>query len=511
MNKLLISALAVTAQFVNAAPRINREVEFLEDEVDSYYPDGTKPWSTYTYEDGNNGQLFLEVRSQVECEQTMNNIKSFFDDASNGITILPANKPEILGCTPNPGRNEFGILRLLSLPSPKCSCVAGPENTVTESLNRMCASVTGTDEADWTGVNSVFNCQSNSADIHIWKFDTFEDAGRASHCLNKLQQRQKWKAVHYLRKDAKEEWTDGWCTNWDQLPDQNQDGHVAEYGRTYFPNPIDKDDCAAKCRAHPNCKQAVFESEGYWGKECWLGGQVSPRIDSGRHRTHQPSGTKSVDHCFHPIGPIETSEDDYVCYVKTEDPQICAETAAELSTNLGQNMVCSNNKAIGPDGSCYESGSDGSSITSALEKKCKDILDISPENKKYSWITFKDAAICEASKAWRFQSRTKCNIFASCLNEVHAESLRSESPTPSPTPSPSANPTSTPTAIPTVPPPPTPKPTHIVDTISYCKSKKDSRSDCADANADYGATVCGWHTKKLRCVPWKVRKSIIEP
>lgn len=99
------------------------------------------------------------------------------------------------------------------------------------------------------------------------------------------------------------DWSTGWCSNWKQLPDRNQDGYVAEYGRTFFNNPVDEEDCAAKCRAHPNCKQAVYESEGPWGKECWLGGQVSEKKETGSRKNTQ-------DYCYHPCKTRFTQEED---------------------------------------------------------------------------------------------------------------------------------------------------------------------------------------------------------
>jgi hypothetical protein len=104
---------------------------------------------------------------------------------------------------------------------------------------------------------------------------------------------------------AKGVWTNGWCHNWKQLPDQNQNGYDATHGRTYFHKPVSADDCAAKCVAHPKCTQAVYEATGPWGQECWLGGQVSDKV----HRGSRGVGNRSpnaVDHCFHPT-PVQTS------------------------------------------------------------------------------------------------------------------------------------------------------------------------------------------------------------
>ena len=81
-------------------------------------------------------------------------------------------------------------------------------------------------------------------------------------------------------------WSKGWCSNWKQLPDANQDGYKKEHGRTFFHKPTSPAECAAKCDAHPDCTQAVYEEGGPWGQECWLGGQTSDKTDRGSRGSH---------------------------------------------------------------------------------------------------------------------------------------------------------------------------------------------------------------------------------
>ena len=89
-------------------------------------------------------------------------------------------------------------------------------------------------------------------------------------------------------------WSKGWCSNWKQLPNTNQPGHKAEHGPTFFHNPTSPEDCAAKCKAHPDCTQAVYEEGGPWGQECWLGGQTSDKVHRGSRGCNRQGGGRTA-------------------------------------------------------------------------------------------------------------------------------------------------------------------------------------------------------------------------
>ena len=82
-------------------------------------------------------------------------------------------------------------------------------------------------------------------------------------------------------------------------PKGSSPGYPNPAWRTFFHKPTSPADCAAKCKAHPDCTQAVYEEGGPWGQECWLGGQTSEKVHRGS-RGCKRQGGPCVDHCFHP-------------------------------------------------------------------------------------------------------------------------------------------------------------------------------------------------------------------
>lgn len=162
------------------------------------------------------------------------------------------------------------------------------------------------------------------------------------------------------------DWSTGWCSNWKQLPDRNRDGYVAEYGRTFFNNPVDEEDCAAKCRAHPNCKQAVYESEGPWGKECWLGGQVSEKKETGSRKNTQ-------DYCYHPCKTRFTQEEDDTAFAaKMEELCPASESESGSADLTGNAKLCGGQKMQSNHFlSLRSSLANGLFTSSSLSTRCK--------------------------------------------------------------------------------------------------------------------------------------------
>ena len=97
---------------------------------------------------------------------------------------MTPNTEASLGCRPAPSTLELKSKLLLSLPTTESTCVASDGNNISESLNKMCALVTGESETSW---EDVFVCYSDNVKINIWQFATEENATRAAACLNAIQ------------------------------------------------------------------------------------------------------------------------------------------------------------------------------------------------------------------------------------------------------------------------------------------------------------------------------------
>ena len=93
----------------------------------------------------------------------------------------------------------------------------------------------------------------------------------------------------------------GWCSNWNMLH------HTVHRGL----NHRSRDDCYGECIANPDCNQAVFESVGPWGTQCWLGSGVMDMTSHQNAVANNPgiagqnrscATTNCIDECFNPRG-----------------------------------------------------------------------------------------------------------------------------------------------------------------------------------------------------------------
>ena len=182
-------AMQFSSSMVGAAPAASLHNNVRRTGTDTGNTHRADPWSVYEWNGGSNPDYYIEARSGVECDQTMANAALL--SATTEVNMLPIGKREILGCRPAPNSQELKNKLLLSLPSPQCTCIEGTDNTVTSSMNKMCALVLGEDESAWANTFTCSNIHGSddvSANaVHIWSFADYNAAQKASDCLNAIQ------------------------------------------------------------------------------------------------------------------------------------------------------------------------------------------------------------------------------------------------------------------------------------------------------------------------------------
>merc|ERR1711998_108219 len=105
--------------------------------------------------------------------------------------------------------------------------------------------------------------------------------------------------------------SDGWCKN---LGCAEAHSHHSlswcDGGMPYGAggNPSTQEECFAYCDEKPGCSGAVFESEGPWGTQCWVGTSLQAAAGTGWHRgdvwdrsgpVHQWKRMHATtDHCY---------------------------------------------------------------------------------------------------------------------------------------------------------------------------------------------------------------------
>lgn len=149
-----------------------------------------------------------------------------------------------------------------------------------------------------------------------------------------------------------EYWTQGWCANWKQIPDQNRAGYKPEFGRTFLHDPKDHEECRAACLAHPDCTHATFEADGPWGKECWLGQGLSEKIHrrsrgiNSRHAQKWYDNKKIKEGIDDPSLKSKTRTVDF-CYHREPEAEVVDERVhIELGSFRGNNLLTHEPKPI---------------------------------------------------------------------------------------------------------------------------------------------------------------------
>lgn len=88
----------------------------------------------------------------------------------------------------------------------------------------------------------------------------------------------------------------GWCNNWNHGDWPADSHHYSHYGNT-----ANQAECFAHCDANPYCQQAVFESGGQWGNECWLG--TNAMVQTPRAARGSCTGTPGcINNCYNRVG-----------------------------------------------------------------------------------------------------------------------------------------------------------------------------------------------------------------
>jgi hypothetical protein len=149
-----------------------------------------------------------------------------------------------------------------------------------------------------------------------------------------------------------EYWTQGWCANWKQLPDQNRAGYKAEFGRTFLHEPKDSEECRQACLAHPDCTHATYEKDGPWGKECWLGSGLSEKI----HRNSRGINSRHAKNWYEKKLSQENIDDKSIlektrtidfCYHREPAKKVVDERVhIELGSFRGNNLLTHDPKPV---------------------------------------------------------------------------------------------------------------------------------------------------------------------
>ena len=88
----------------------------------------------------------------------------------------------------------------------------------------------------------------------------------------------------------------GWCNNWN-----HGDWPADSPGERGYGNTANQAECFAHCDANPYCQQAVFESGGQWGNECWLG--TNAMVQTPRAARGSCTGTPGcINNCYNRVG-----------------------------------------------------------------------------------------------------------------------------------------------------------------------------------------------------------------
>jgi hypothetical protein len=89
---------------------------------------------------------------------------------------------------------------------------------------------------------------------------------------------------------------EGWCNNWN-----HGDWPADNTGSPFYGNVADQAECFGHCSANPYCQQAVFETGGQWGNECWLGTNAMVQTPR-RARGSCHNNPTCSDTCFNKVG-----------------------------------------------------------------------------------------------------------------------------------------------------------------------------------------------------------------
>jgi len=148
-----------------------------------------------------------------------------------------------------------------------------------------------------------------------------------------------------------EHWTQGWCANWKQLPDQNQAGYKPELGRTFI-RPEDSEECRQACLARPDCTHATYEKDGPWGKQCWMGSGLSEKIHRNSrginaNRAKQWYNRKIAQENIDDKSILEKRQTIDFCYHREPEKQIVDDRVhLELGSFRGDNMLTHDSQTI---------------------------------------------------------------------------------------------------------------------------------------------------------------------